>query len=173
MGGGYSTTLIQLKDLGDHHYRAKQFQEAVYYYTAAISDYETVLLTSSDSSGVYQGDSALLLSLYGNRSAAFEILGCFQQALDDALKALDVNHTYSKGYYRAALSLIGLERPLEALEYLEKALALTHPSEHMNVKNLTDLKTSLLRGGGNCLQGHWSSILMGSWSSRTARNWHC
>lgn len=40
--------------------------------------------------------------LYSNRSAVFLNLGNYQSALDDALKAIELDRTYVKGYYRAA-----------------------------------------------------------------------
>ncbi|XP_044731006.1 serine/threonine-protein phosphatase 5 [Chrysoperla carnea] len=61
---------------------------------------------------------------YGNRSFAYLKTECFGYALDDATKAIELDKSYIKGYYRRAAAHMSLGRFKEALknfEYVTKA----------------------------------------------------
>ncbi|KAL0207489.1 hypothetical protein P9112_012117 [Eukaryota sp. TZLM1-RC] len=60
-----------------------------------------------------------------NASACFYNLGKFEEALSEANKAISIDNTYFKGYYRKGSALVKLERPAEAREALNKALELS------------------------------------------------
>ena len=51
----------------------------------------------------------------GNRAAAYEMLGQYQAAVDDATRALQLDSTYLKGYFRLATAHLALGNPEEAL----------------------------------------------------------
>ncbi|XP_052334756.1 tetratricopeptide repeat protein 28-like isoform X2 [Oncorhynchus keta] len=61
--------------------------------------------------------------LYSNRSAAFHKLGCYQAALDDAVKARLLNPKWPKAYFRQGVALQYLGRHADALAAFASGLA--------------------------------------------------
>ncbi|CAL8082559.1 unnamed protein product [Orchesella dallaii] len=61
--------------------------------------------------------------LYSNRSAAYIKLGQFARALQDALKARDLNPKWSKAYYRQGVALQCLGKHADALAAFSAGLA--------------------------------------------------
>ncbi|XP_053921996.1 tetratricopeptide repeat protein 31 isoform X2 [Cuculus canorus] len=60
--------------------------------------------------------------LLGNRSYCYERLGCFEEALGDALAALALQPAWAKGLFRKGKALRGLQRYAEAAGAFEEVL---------------------------------------------------
>jgi tetratricopeptide (TPR) repeat protein len=123
MGGAVSSNFINdesLKIKGDSYFRLGQHDEAIYYYTLAITSSPVPLELN---------DSKNLSVLFSNRSAAFSSNNQHEKALSDAIQAIEHRRNWSKGYYRAATASFALERLIDAQRYLEKALALSPEDE--------------------------------------------
>ncbi|XP_069712821.1 tetratricopeptide repeat protein 31 isoform X2 [Phaenicophaeus curvirostris] len=60
--------------------------------------------------------------LLGNRSYCYERLGCFEEALSDALAALALRPGWAKGLFRKGKALRGLQRYAEAARAFEEVL---------------------------------------------------
>ncbi|NWS78936.1 TTC31 protein, partial [Crotophaga sulcirostris] len=60
--------------------------------------------------------------LLGNRSYCYEKLGCFQEALGDAVAALALQPAWAKGLFRKGKALRGLQRYAEAARTFEELL---------------------------------------------------
>ncbi|CAH8561701.1 unnamed protein product [Dicrocoelium dendriticum] len=56
---------------------------------------------------------------FSNRSLAYLRTECFGYALEDASKAIALDNSYIKGYYRRAMVYMALEKFKEALQDLE------------------------------------------------------
>lgn len=94
----------ELKKKGNGAYSAKQFQEAINYYTAAIN--------LDDKNYV----------LFSNRCAAFVGLDLYEQALADADSCIRIKPDWAKGHGRRAGALFSLERFGEAVQAYKSAL---------------------------------------------------
>mgnify|MGYP001810443733 CR=1 FL=1 len=81
---------------GNEHATAQEFEKAIEKFTEAIK-YDP-----------------LDHRLYGNRSFCYEKLNKYQEALDDAEKAISIDFDSRKGYYRKGKALVGLKRYREA-----------------------------------------------------------
>jgi len=57
--------------------------------------------------------------LYANRSIAYLRTECFGYALTDASKAIEIDKTYVKGYYRRAAAYMSLGKFKQALKDFE------------------------------------------------------
>ena len=75
------------KDQGNAAFKAKNFEEAIGFYTQAIEE------NPSDH------------TIYGNRSAAYYTLKKYDEALGDADKCIEIKDDWSKGYQRRAMAL--------------------------------------------------------------------
>ena len=162
--------VLTLKSMGDSHYRCDQFYEAIFFYTSALGKIEMrsdpvgglgvrLYFSVSTDHHVVPIEKETLVKIYGNRSAAYSRSGSYQKALDDAVHAIEIDPFYPKGYYRAAKALLELngdERSNEAMEYLDKAIAVASqvPDDALIMKQLSDLKASLARGGGTLFKGN-------------------
>mmetsp|Transcript_20488 Transcript_20488/g.37264 ORF Transcript_20488/g.37264 Transcript_20488/m.37264 type:complete len:444 (-) Transcript_20488:42-1373(-) len=85
------------KEKGDKAFKEAQFRDAVVYYTRALK---------------YTPLNEKVLS---NRSAAYLKISKFQLALDDAVKAQDIQPRWSKIYFRKGQALRGLKRFEDAI----------------------------------------------------------
>ena len=79
---------LQHKKIGNEHYVAQRYTNAVKSYTAAIT---------------LQPDEQ---AFYSNRAAAYYNLENYQSSLDDCKKALALDPDYLKNYNRAGMSLL-------------------------------------------------------------------
>lgn len=123
MGGGVSSdSLDTSKKKGDHALKGQRIDEAIYYYTRSISEFE-------EKTDHIETDQKSLAILYSNRSAAFEMNGQGEYALEDALLVINIEVNWVKGYFRATKALILMQNYSEAKRYILKALAL-EPSDH-------------------------------------------
>mmetsp|Transcript_34644 Transcript_34644/g.87084 ORF Transcript_34644/g.87084 Transcript_34644/m.87084 type:complete len:262 (+) Transcript_34644:112-897(+) len=99
-----SPEALAAKNTGNKFFAAKEYEQAIEWYTKAI--------------GLYADDHAF----YSNRSAAYIALDNFDAALEDGRKCIELNPKWIKGYYRAAVGLSGLHRYEECMDLLNKAL---------------------------------------------------
>ncbi|XP_071507898.1 serine/threonine-protein phosphatase 5-like [Diadema antillarum] len=90
-----------LKDKANTFFKAQDFQEAITFYTEAIEINPSVA------------------AYYGNRSFAYLRTECFGSALEDASKALELDKSYIKGYYRRATANMALGKLKIALKDYE------------------------------------------------------
>ena len=103
------------KKKGDEFYRSKSYQKAIDAYTNAINS--------------HVGQNA---NFYSNRSAAYMMIGSYQEALKDSDVVLTIEPS-SKIYFRRATTLKSLGRFDEAIKSLTDGLALDPTS--MTAKN--------------------------------------
>ncbi|XP_019854968.1 PREDICTED: dnaJ homolog subfamily C member 7-like [Amphimedon queenslandica] len=94
----------KLKTDGNEAYKAKNYQLAVRLYSTAID---------------HAPDQA---SYYGNRSAAYMMLGHHQRALEDAQMAIKLDPNFVKGYLRAAKCHMMMGNPSLSTDYYDKVL---------------------------------------------------
>lgn len=98
------------KNHGNDYFKAKRFREAVGFYDKAIG-------VEPDNGG------GLLLSLYLNRAACHLELHNYRSTLRDTSKALGLDPTSSKAFYRAAKALMSLSKLVEAVDCCDHALS--------------------------------------------------
>ncbi|KAJ2495172.1 Small glutamine-rich tetratricopeptide repeat-containing protein 2 [Coemansia sp. RSA 2052] len=94
----------ELKAKGNAQVVAKDFTGAIDSYTGAIA------LVSNNA--VY----------FGNRAAAYSQNGDYQEAVDDAKQALEIDPDYTKGYSRLGLAYFGMGNYKDAIAAYEKGL---------------------------------------------------
>lgn len=104
-----STTMEELKNEANEHFKKGRYQEAIDYYTKAIE------------AGDVGKESALC---YGNRSFAAFKLEQYGQAIEDSNCAIMIDPTYIKGYYRRAAAHMALNKYKKALEDFQKVAEL-------------------------------------------------
>ena len=92
-----------LKEAGNKAYQARNFLEAIKLYTSAIE---------LSQNHIY----------YANRANAYLELEKFSECIEDCVKAIEIDKTFAKSYYRQAKALINLQRLTEALEVLKQGL---------------------------------------------------
>ncbi|GIY22287.1 hypothetical protein CDAR_374931 [Caerostris darwini] len=88
----------ELKEKANEHFKRQEFDKAIEMYTEAINENPDV--------AVY----------YGNRSFAYLKTECFGYALNDASKAIELDGSYVKGYYRRAAAYMSLGKFKQALK---------------------------------------------------------
>ena len=86
-------------------------------------------------------------TLYGNRSACWCKGGNYQQAFEDACKAIDLMPTFAKGYARKGAALHGLDRWGEAIKVYEAGLKLEPSNEDLKQGVAHAMKRRALAGG--------------------------
>ena len=128
MGGGVSLSHVDdnAKAKGDTCFKLQDYHHAIYWYTVGIS--ETV-------------ENEKLSILLSNRAAAYFECECYEKSLSDAEEVCRVRPDWCKGYFRASKAAFALDRQLEALRYVDKAIALT-PNDTSLVAFRNDLATS-------------------------------
>lgn len=90
-----------LKTQANDYFKAKDYENAVKYYTQAIE--------LNPNNAIY----------YGNRSLAYLRTECYGYALADATKSIELDKKYIKGYYRRATSNMALGKFKAALRDYE------------------------------------------------------
>jgi stress-induced-phosphoprotein 1 len=94
------------KELGNEHFKNKNFDKAIEAYTEAINE------NPSDH------------TIYGNRSASFHNLKKYQEALADGEKCIQIKPDWGKGFQRKAMALQGLGKLEDSMEAYEKGIEL-------------------------------------------------
>ncbi|RMX46409.1 hypothetical protein pdam_00000695 [Pocillopora damicornis] len=92
------------KQEGNREYIQKNYEAAVKLYTEAIELAPTVV------------------TYYGNRSAAYMMIGNYDKALEDAQTAIKTDENFMKGYFRAAKCHLVMGSIGNAINYLQKVL---------------------------------------------------
>lgn len=98
---------IRLNNEGNDFYRHRQFDAAIQCYTKALSQYPD------------------FSQFYGNRGQASYQIKKYKEAVDDSLRAVELDPAFWKGYVRAGKGLIKLGRLDEAMQYFRKAAKYT------------------------------------------------
>ncbi|XP_071832133.1 serine/threonine-protein phosphatase 5-like [Apostichopus japonicus] len=91
----------ELKTIANNYFKAQNFEDAVKYYSEAIDLNPNVA------------------AYFGNRSFAYLRTECFGSAVEDASKALELDRSYIKGYYRRATANLALGKFKIALKDYE------------------------------------------------------
>lgn len=104
----------ELKEKGNQAFKVGKFDDAIAFYT------EGIRLASTDQH-----------VLYSNRSAAFAAKNAFDKALEDAQKCIEVNPTWSKGYFRLGKALLGIFEFDKAFTSFLKGLKLDPKSDEL------------------------------------------
>eukprot|EP00667_Euglena_gracilis_P025201 EG_transcript_29468 len=95
-----------MKELGNKHFQAGQYQEAIDQYSQALIgapfDYK----------------------IYGNRALVHIKLKQYDQAIADADACIKLNKGWAKGYYRKGCAYLAQQKAKEALPYFRKTLEL-------------------------------------------------
>ena len=131
--GGAVCTPTDAKVHGNAAFKAKDYEEAIVWYSRAIQEIHSndnangtnkgaSNATSNDGSG---GDTDILSTLYSNRAAAYAQLGAQDSALADAEEATRLRPRWPKAYYRSAVALEALGHTTDALDMISKSLALS------------------------------------------------
>jgi len=94
----------EAKDKGNKFFLAKQYSQAVEWYTKAVQADPT--------------DSAF----YSNRAAAYMGMNKFEEALADSEQCIKLMPNWVKGYYRKGAALVSLGRHEEAVRAFRKGL---------------------------------------------------
>ena len=102
------------KELGNEQFKAKNFEKAIEFYTAAVEENPT--------------DQ----TIYGNRSASYHNLKKYNESLADAEKCIEIKPDWGKGFQRKAMALQGLRKLEEALEAYEEGLKLDPGNAQIN-----------------------------------------
>ena len=106
-----------LRDKANFFFKKGKYQDAIDYYTQAI-DLEPITDTNTPQVAI----------CYANRSFAACKLEQYGQALQDAAKAIYLNPTYIKAYYRRAAALMALNKYKAALEDFKRVATLEEES---------------------------------------------
>lgn len=117
------TSVEDLKSVGDSSYKDKNYAEAIRAYSAAID---------------LQPDFAML---YLNRAAAHIMLLQHKESVADCDRALAIDNTLAKAYFRKASSMRGLGRLDSAIDCLTVGLKY-EPTNSSATKDLRDLSAS-------------------------------
>lgn len=127
-----SRSIEQLKLDGNTAFQANRYEEAIENFSLAIEKF----------SSISQEPSTLesLSILYSNRSAAFSASRLWDEALEDADKAINLRPTWGKALGRRATALEGKGMINEAIECLGRALEFD-PSNQQMAKSLSLLKS--------------------------------
>jgi len=94
----------EAKDKGNKFFLAKQYSQAIEWYTKAVQADPT--------------DAAF----YSNRAAAYMGLNKFEDALADAESCIKLMPNWVKGYYRKGAALVAMSRHEEAVKAFKKGL---------------------------------------------------
>lgn len=100
-------SIDELKAKGNAAFKAKQYKEAIDWYTKAIA-----LDPSSEASG----------ALYSNRAASWQGLSDYAKAAEDADLCIKVRPDWLKGYFRKGVAMQSMGNPDEAQKAFQEAL---------------------------------------------------
>ena len=95
---------MQLKAKGNEAFGKKEFPNAIKFYTSALTFEETP-------------------ALYSNRSAAYLQNGDDQEALEDALKCIELDPKWPKGYARQGTALVAMQKYDDAILAYKKGIS--------------------------------------------------
>jgi tetratricopeptide (TPR) repeat protein len=93
-----------LKDQGNRYFASGNYDRAIDFFTRAID----LIVLSSGSPAASSVDPSQLHILYSNRSATYNALRMFPEALSDAEQTIAAAPRWAKGYFRKGSALEGL-----------------------------------------------------------------
>eukprot|EP01123_Difflugia_compressa_P010919 TRINITY_DN4135_c0_g1_i1.p1 TRINITY_DN4135_c0_g1~~TRINITY_DN4135_c0_g1_i1.p1 ORF type:complete len:489 (-),score=111.29 TRINITY_DN4135_c0_g1_i1:210-1676(-) len=141
MSSGHSEA-EKLKEIGNKKFQSGDYDEAIVNYSKAID---------LSPSAIY----------YANRAACYAAQNLIDKSLQDCNKAIELDGTYAKGYFRRGSAYFALGKLMEAEMDFNKVIQL----EPKNEQSKTQIKTinrirSLLERGSKCLQDQdWPEAL--------------
>eukprot|EP01065_Artemidia_motanka_P035267 TRINITY_DN43174_c0_g1_i1.p1 TRINITY_DN43174_c0_g1~~TRINITY_DN43174_c0_g1_i1.p1 ORF type:complete len:490 (+),score=162.17 TRINITY_DN43174_c0_g1_i1:93-1562(+) len=94
---------IRLNNEGNDFYRHRHFDAAIQCYTKALAQFPD------------------FSQFFGNRGQAYYQIKRYKEAVDDSLRAVELDQSFWKGYLRAGKGLLKLGRLEEAAGYFKKA----------------------------------------------------
>ncbi|XP_054264701.1 stress-induced-phosphoprotein 1 isoform X2 [Macrosteles quadrilineatus] len=130
--------VTELKDKGNAALQANNFEEAVKFYTEAI--------TLDPNNHV----------LFSNRSAAHAKAGSYEKALEDAEKTVQIKPDWAKGYSRKGSALAYLGRLEESVKAYEEGLKLD-PNNAQMKEGLAEVQAQVMGPFGDSLSNPFKS----------------
>lgn len=109
----------QFKAKGNDAFKAKQYPEAIEWYTKAID-----VDPNTEAAG----------ALYSNRAASYTALGKFKEAIADGEQCIRVRPEWLKGYFRKAVALESLGKLDDALKAYDESLKTEPNNEEIQQK---------------------------------------
>lgn len=106
---------LVFKDIGNEYFQEKNFYDAIANYNKAISKMEKM--------GI-QSNFLELALCYQNRAAAYEQMKQIESSIMAATKAIEIDETYAKAYYRRAKCFIEQKKMYCALQDMVQACIL-------------------------------------------------
>merc|ERR1712151_298006 len=136
--GQQGLNVPELKDKGNEYFKIGELEWAVAYYGAALDILEDKETTAEEAK-----DPKYMSVLYGNRAQCYIVLCreangedkdiskearmCAMKANMDSARAIELDETNGKAYYRRGCAVLGMSpsasRSKEAIQYLEVALS--------------------------------------------------
>jgi len=95
-----------LKEAGNKAFMTGNFEEAVRQFTMAIE------ITLEKPNHIY----------FANRANCFLELASYEECIVDCNKAIEIERTFSKSYYRKAKALVNQQKLTEAMETLKEGI---------------------------------------------------
>lgn len=115
---------LQFKNKGNQFFKAKDYPQAIEFYSKAIE--------AEPKNQVY----------YSNRSAAYLANNELNKAWSDGVSAINLKPDWKKGYFRAATALQGLKRYGDAYNTVQRGLAKLNNDKDLTAK-LAELEPHL------------------------------
>lgn len=125
----------KLKEQGNTFFKAGNYKQAIESYTQAIAIHPEAVF-------------------YSNRAACFISIKKIKEAIEDSEKAIALDPNFSKGYFRAANAYTKLGCLQEAMQYLDKGIAVDPSDRNLQTERDTLL---LLTTYKNTLDQHIAS----------------
>jgi translocation protein SEC72 len=132
-----TTIVTSTKDEGNQLFKSEKYQQAIAKYTTAAS--YAVQRPPWEANQFMREELSAAIS---NRSAAYHDLGDYISALADAETVISVRRNWSKGHFRKAKALLGLQRPDEAAEAIRLGLSF-EPNNQELLTFLGDIEKKL------------------------------
>ena len=106
-----------LKAAGNKAFDQKKYEEAVKQYTLAIE------ITLDNPNHIY----------YANRANAYLELFANEECIADCNKAIQIEPTYSKSFYRKAKALVNQQKMTDALEVIKEGIEVDPENESLKM----------------------------------------
>ena len=145
-------SVLALKQEGNTAFVAGKFRNAERLYSDAIGMAESLMAVDED--------FAVDPKLYGNRSAARHSLEDYEDALTDAMRALELDPVWVKGYHRKAMALLSLSKFEEGVQAYEEACRLEPDNAGLKQKLARAQRRARDHAKRSRVRGlsHWLSI---------------
>jgi tetratricopeptide (TPR) repeat protein len=146
------TKCQRLKAEGNAAFVAGKYGTAERLYSGALAAAEDAAAAPADAADRHK--------IYGNRSAARNSLDNYEDALTDALRALEICPTWVKGYHRKAVALIALGKMDDGVAAYEEAVKLDPENSGLQQKLARAQKRARDHAKRSRIRGlsHWLNI---------------